>query len=325
LSLWIALSIVLVIPVHAGSFLFLSDLSTSGVSQLDTSGNIVQQHSRPPGAGTGFGNGFDNPTGLAVDQNGVVYVADISTDSLNGEIYRFDGTTGAYLDQFVSSGALANPSGMTFGPSGDLYVANAGYDSNGFISVFDPSGALVTTFGSATGPGFLGLWYPHSVVFGPDGDLYVSDGLNGVVRFSAAGAFLGVFVPLGSGPDTPANLSNPAGLAFDQSGNLYVADETLSVVDEFSSAGVFLGTFVPTSSSLDQPTGMAFGPDSKLYIANAGQISQADGSTVQQFVSYPLVISPDYVAFASSVPEPGTFALFALGIGCLGAGLRRRP
>jgi DNA-binding beta-propeller fold protein YncE len=215
---------------------------------------------------------------------------------------------------------------MTFGPGGNLYVANAGSGGNGFISVFDPSGALVTTFGSTPDVGFLGLWYPNSVVFGPDGDLYVSDGLNGVVRFSAAGAFLGVFVPLGSRTDAPANLSNPTGLAFDQNGNLYVADKTLSVVDEFSSAGVFLGTFVPTSSSLVQPMGLAFGPDSKLYIANGGQISQADGSTVQQLISYPLVTSPDYLAFTSSasVPEPGTFALFALGIGCLGAAMRRR-
>jgi hypothetical protein len=87
LPLWIVLSMGLVIPAHAGSFLFVSDLSTFGVSQFDAAGNFVQQLSLPPGTGTGFGNGFENPTGLAVDQNGVLYVADISTASLNGEIY----------------------------------------------------------------------------------------------------------------------------------------------------------------------------------------------------------------------------------------------
>ena len=42
----------------------------------------------------------------------------------HAQVLRYNGTTGAFIDAFVSSGSggLDMPSGLTFGPDGNLYV-----------------------------------------------------------------------------------------------------------------------------------------------------------------------------------------------------------
>ena len=84
---------------------------------------------------------------------------------------------------------------MTFGPDGNLYVAN--FNNN--ISRFNgKTGAFIDTF-VPVGSG--GLNDPVKPIFGPDGNLYVS-GLksNNVLRYNGkTGAFIDTFVPAGKG------------------------------------------------------------------------------------------------------------------------------
>lgn len=315
-------------PAHASNIMLVSDLGTFSVSEFDaTSGAFIQPLSLPAGVGTGFGTGFNLPAGVAFGPNGAAYVADSDWLTNNGLIYEFDAATGAYVSTFITSSNISNPAGMTFGPNGDLYVANYGNGGVGFISAFDSSGNYLYQFGSTpVGATFLGLYSPQDVAFGLDGNLYVSDGSNGVSEFAPDGTFLGVFVPLGSGPGRPAGLANPWGLAFDSAGNLYVADIGGSVVDQFSAAGTFLGQYVTSASILTQPTDIAFGPDHNLYVANSGAVAQVLGpDNAVPFVSYPDVTSPQFLAFSGTapVPEPATFMLFGLG-GIALAILRRR-
>jgi serine/threonine protein kinase len=157
------------------------------------------------------------------------------------EIARFDGTTGAYLNDFVpvASGGLGAPSAHVFGPSGrsdgalDLYVSD---DFTGNILRYDgTTGAFLGVFvPNETG----GLGAPTGLMFGPDGNLYVSDaGYFGsapaVLRFqgpagATPGAFMGAFVSAGSG-----GLLQPFGVLFgpDRSGDgqqdLYVTSADL--------------------------------------------------------------------------------------------------
>ena len=59
-------------------------------------------------------------------------------------------------------------------------------------------------------PGGGGLGLPHSVTFGPDGDLYVSsESTHRVLRYDGeTGAFIEDFVPAASGGlDSPRSLS----------------------------------------------------------------------------------------------------------------------
>ena len=181
------------------------------------------------------------------------------------------------------------------------------------------------------------------------GVMYVSSGSQTIDKVSSGGAVsLFATVPAGS---------NPYGLAFDNSGNLYVADIGTNQISKITPGGaVSLFASVPT------PTGLAFDSSGTLYAAEAstGQIVKiSGGGAVSFFASVSSnvhglafdgsgnlyaadslsnqismitsggavstfatgISSPRFIAF-SAVPEPGT-ALF--GMACAGvAALRRR-
>jgi hypothetical protein len=112
---------------------------------------------------------------------------------------------------------------LAFGPDGNLYVANT--------RLFEPTGGGILRYNGHTGafidtfvaPGSGGLLNPLSVVFGPQGDLYVgsattnskliaSPGTSTVLRYDGTtGSFLGTFVTPDSG-----GLRYPAALLFSQ-------------------------------------------------------------------------------------------------------------
>ena len=96
---------------------------------------------------------FSGATGLAIDQSGTIYVADVGGCRGCGKIYRVaaDGT------KTVFSEAYRNPQGLVFGSDGLLYSADGlssevdVFSSNGQFSLFSsvPNPAFLT-FASAT-------------------------------------------------------------------------------------------------------------------------------------------------------------------------------
>jgi DNA-binding beta-propeller fold protein YncE len=121
-----------------------------------------------------------------------------------GEVVRFDGVTGAFLDVFVSNrqGGLESPWDVAFGPDGALYVASSSFSGDGSILRFDRSTARRRAIGSAGSfapfATRAGL-FPLAIAFGPDRNLYVSTSDNSgsggsILRFDGTtGAFLDVF------------------------------------------------------------------------------------------------------------------------------------
>lgn len=65
-----------------------------------------------------------------------------------------------------------------------------------------------------------------------------------------------------------SGLDDPQGLAFNSSGNLFVANAGSGDISEFSpSGGLITGTY---ATGLDDPTGIAFDSAGNLYVANSG-------------------------------------------------------
>ena len=120
------------------------------------------------------------------------------------------------------------------------------------------------------------LWVPSALAVP---DLFVGNFFgetDDVLRFNGTtGAFLGTFVPTGSG-----GLTFPLGGTFGPDGNLYVSNSNADDVLRYNrTTGAFLSTF---ASSVGDAAGLSFGPDSNLYVANAstpGSVTKLNGTT----------------------------------------------
>jgi DNA-binding beta-propeller fold protein YncE len=183
-----------------------------------------------------------------------------STGSGPGEggVDRYNGTTGAFIDHFVTDGLTPGTRDPLF-HGAYLYVASA-YANQ--VLRFDAStGAFVDVF--ATG----GTVSPIGQTFGPDGNLYIADSNSGsVVRYNGTtGQSMGTFIAAGSG-----GLANPDNLTFDPGQNyLYVASGGTNQVLKYNAqTGAFVG--VAASAGLSGPADVKFGPDGLLYVLSAG-------------------------------------------------------
>jgi hypothetical protein len=276
---------------------------TSGIFRKNNDHTVLQYNGTTGAFQSVFASqNVTSPRGVLFGPDGNLYVADgnSAADGDPASVLRFNGKTGQFIDYFVtpSSGGLVHPSYMVFGPDGtndgklDLYVSDT---ENFTVDRYDgTTGAFKGTFVTS---GSGGLDTSQGIAFGSDGNLYVASGnwfttSNGpfysgngdfpagaVLRFEGPagkdpGAFLGTFVPGGSG-----GLANPNGMVFgpDPSGNgktdLYVASSVLSeqsgnlmaepgtseVLRYDGTTGTFLGTFVtPDSGGLKTATFITF-------------------------------------------------------------------
>jgi DNA-binding beta-propeller fold protein YncE len=201
------------------------------------------------------------------------------------DVQRYDGTTGAFIDEFIppGSGGLDGVHKVGLGNDGNLLVSST--DGHAVLRYNSATGTFLGQF-VTTGSG--GIDRPHTWAFGPDGNLYVSDnvGGGGIYRYDGmTGNFINVFVAGGSG-----GLDAPAGIVFGPDDNLYVNDFGLgsSVMRYDGTTGKPLpaegqtGAFFVAPGSLQYPNlGITFGTDGNLYVGNFGgnSVNRYDGAT----------------------------------------------
>ncbi len=199
----------------------------------------------------------------ATDEDGTFLQNDLVVPSYNrNSIFRFQATTGDFLEEFANSNGLDDPIQAIIGPDGKLYVSGERSDD---VLRYNPlTGAFIDTFVTAESGG---LNEPSGMAFGPDGHLYVSSGATDeILRFDGTtGAFVNAFAAAGSG-----GLRAPYGLTFGPDGHLYVASFSQDDVLRFDGAtGAFIDTFVTAGSGgLNTPEQLTFGPDGHLYVAS---------------------------------------------------------
>lgn len=216
---------------------------------------------------------------------------------------RYSALTGTLVDTINGGGALLEPLGATVGPDGNLYVASEG---NNQILRFDrDTGVLLGAFvrddpsTSATDE-TGGLDGPAAVLFGVDGNLYVSSfETDNILEYDGlTGEFIAVFVSSGSG-----GLDGPdAGMVFGPGGDLYVPSYWSNEVLRYSGVdGSFEEAFVAAGSAgLSRPRNLLFRPsDGHLLVTGEGSnnVLLYDGTTgapIEAFI--PSVTAPSGLA-----------------------------
>ena len=203
-----------------------------------------------------------DPAGIAFcgPDNDLYVASGLSEDGQEGnQILRFDGGTGAFetvVDPANAAG-LSDPEAVVCGADGLLYVSDTPEVGNGPVLRYNPA---TNTFHSVFIPAADSIPDPTGMVFGPDGNLYLSSAATSEVRRynGTTGAPLGVFVAPGF-----CGLKEAEGMVFLPNGNLLVASELSNEVIEFSPTGACLGPFVTAGSGkLSEPTFMTLGPPS---------------------------------------------------------------
>jgi sugar lactone lactonase YvrE len=249
--------------------------------------------------GTGSAASFWNPTGVAVDSAGNVYVADESNNEIrkitpDGAVTLFAGSSTGATGSSNGTGSAASfsaPNGIAIDSSGNLWVTDS---ANNVIRKITTPGAVVTTpYGNGTAGrtnnanGALAEFNtPTAIAVDPvSGNLFVADtGNNEIREINISTSAVSLFA--GSSSGTPgsnnatgsaATFNAPSVIAIDSAGNLYVADRTNNEIRMVTSAAVvttYAGStsanFTNGSSStarFDAPFGVAI-DGSTLYVGD---------------------------------------------------------
>ena len=173
---------------------------------------------------------------------------------------------------------VQQPLGMAVSPEGNLYVAES-LESASQISVFTKSGEFVESIGQFGGVNADGLFFnrPHSVAFGPEGNLYVVDTWNFKVRvfdretLDQINSWGQVNTDGEAAQREPIDgFWGPRDILVDDNGYIYVSDTGNKRIRIYTSAGELLTDIGGAGSGdgeLNEPVGITIAGD-RLYVAD---------------------------------------------------------
>jgi tripartite motif-containing protein 71 len=170
----------------------------------------------------------------------------------------------SYTTSWSKAGSVSfvNPQNVAVDPSNNVYVTDAYL---GEVFKFDSNGNLLSQWGNT---GASALSEPSGIVV-ENGNIYVADSSNDrIVEFDPNGNQLAQLCPVSS--DGYDLFVYPTGISFDQSGNLYVADNSDQVYQFNSSLQLTAqwGTSGATNGIFNYPVVSVEDGSGNLYIVN---------------------------------------------------------
>lgn len=278
-------------------------VNTNGIITT-VAGNAISGFSGDNGPATAAQ--IDNPVGVAIGQDGTVYIADTGNDRVrkiaagimstlagNGQ-GAFGGDRGP-----PSAAQISEPYGLAVSPNGNLYIADTGNNRIRMVSH-----GKITTLAGTGQAGFSGddgpaaaaeLNAPNGLAVNADGDLYIADTSNHRIRMvSPAGVITTVAGdgeeglrdtdPNGDGQAAvQAQLHAPISVAVGADGrSIYISDSSNNRIRLVKPNGVittFAGTGSPgfagdggsaVHAMLDAPQGVAVAANGDVYVADTG-------------------------------------------------------
>ena len=265
----------------ASGNLWLTDEGDNAVVEFASSQLAASGTPAPDVTLTSNGSSLSDPTGLAFDVDGNLWVANYAYNTLV-EFKAAQLAAAGFVGGSVSptpavtlSPSLEQPTGIAFDAGGNLWVANAGNSTlqEFTASQLGASGAPVAARGF--GAGYLNG--PAGLAFDAAGNLWVAnEAANGLLVLSPSQLTSGGIATGGRLLATGSSLSAPVGLAFDATGDLWVSNYLGDTVVEFTPSQLAVaaagGSTAPTPNvvvsgrSLASPVGLAFDPPQGLAL-----------------------------------------------------------
>ncbi len=255
--------------------------------------------------GVGAAARFCEPSALAIDAAGSLYVADkgnatIRKITAGGVVSTVAGMPGTYgwANGTGVSATFCAPSGIAIDGSGNLFVSDGqcplNFANDYAIREVTPDGVVSSFAGTSggsggfiNGPGATASFDgPLGLAFDTSGNLMVADWWNGAIRKVSPAGVVSTFVSEHGFPGTSdgtgaaAGFFTPAGIAADNSGNLYVADSDNDTIRKISRSGVVttlagavqIGAEADgtgTTANFNFPIGVAVDPNGNVYVTDA--------------------------------------------------------
>jgi sugar lactone lactonase YvrE len=177
------------VAVDSSGNVYVADYVDSRIRKISPTGVVSNLAGNGISAymeGTGSSAEFNQPTGVAADRSGNVYVADKFNERIRkispaGVVTTLAGGTKGYVDSTGAAAQFNNPTGVAVDSAGNVYVADEG---NYRIRRISPAGVVTTLAGNGTpafrnGPGATAEFSdPYGIGVDRKGVVYVAD-MNG--------------------------------------------------------------------------------------------------------------------------------------------------
>jgi sugar lactone lactonase YvrE len=272
------------VAVDAQDNIYVTDMLANNIKKISPTG-VVTTFSGAGGQGFLDGSAtiakFNYPWALKLDASGNLYVTDMYNASIRkvspaGSVTTIAGNgTAGYIDGQGSAARFDHPTGLTFGASGDIYIA----DSYNFrIRKMTPGGLVSTVIYN---PGSTIPEATHGLIVDAAGNIFSCDQTNSRIwSFKTDGTYAvyGFGAGFINGHLTVAKFNGPTDIIADGLGNMYVVDAANCAIRKIDANG-YVSTFAGgtcgyadgtgTAAKFQSPTGIAIDKDGNLIIADA--------------------------------------------------------
>ena len=321
------------VAVDSTGNVYVADWGNQTIRKVTPAGVVTTLAGLAGSSGSADGQGstarFFHPSGLAVGPAGNLYVADAGNHTIRlvtpaGTVTTLAGMAGSpgSADGPGSAAQFCDPHDVAVDRAGNVFVADTG---NQRIRKVTTAGTVETIAGPTGSPWDRVGWsdgtaqearfnYPWSVAVDHAGNVFVADRDNDTIRKVTPAGMVTTFagtaqigwtnvgtatyyrLPGRDGTGTAVQFGAPSGVALDNAGNLYVADQAHRTIRRVTPAGMVTtlagkadeaGSADGTGSAaqFDMPNGMAVDSAGNVYVADAsnhtirkGIRSKADAS-----------------------------------------------
>ncbi|HEX5890783.1 MAG TPA: NHL repeat-containing protein [Pyrinomonadaceae bacterium] len=225
--------------------------------------------------------GFSDPFGIAIADDGTIYVADAGESNrirkITGEgiVTTFAGSNEGFADGTGAAAAFNTPSALAIDTNGNLYVADTG---NNRIRKVTPQGDVSTIAGDGTagyvdGPAAQARFNgPIGIAVAANGNVFVADSYNDRIRMISPDGQVSTVAGAGTpgyadGDRNNSLFDTPCGVIATADGSLIVADTGNDRLRKIAPDGNVSTLPVNINGEeISNPIGLALTHDNFLYV-----------------------------------------------------------